>query len=68
METAWVIGFMFSVGYLDLLKIEGFWKALGLMLLSALLWPLFLGAAIGGHMDGKGRTSSPLFNLPINKC
>ncbi len=59
MEIVWIIGFMFSVGYCDLLKVDGTWRAIGIMLLFAFLWPLLLGAELGGHINSGDDTSNP---------
>ena len=43
MEIVWLIGYVFSVGYCDILSIKGFWASIGVIILFAILWPLFLG-------------------------
>lgn len=58
MEIVWIIGFMFSVGYCDLLEVDGTWRALGIILIYAFLWPLLLGAEFGGHVHSGDDTSN----------
>jgi len=47
--TFWIWGWMFTIGYIDVVgNIESLWGKLFVCLIAGGLWPLFLGLELGG--------------------
>lgn len=52
--TLWMIGFLFTLGYLDFLDLKvGEWKRFGYLFTTLALWPVFLGMEISEQVKEK---------------
>ena len=49
MGTIWMIGWLFSIGYLGyLIESASVWQAIGQLLVMYVVWPILLGMRLAG--------------------